>query len=171
MGVKFPGKKFYVTLEWPPIASDMADRLRKITDFNNVFEFTVNIITSLQCLDITEFIVGSEATGKREHVDGGQRYIIVPSPGDVIEQDGYVMSWEIFTCDAGAIHLMVSVGFCLRFLSNPVCVGNSLLLLLSASLIRVRHIRFSISSCSYLLHPPSLQPLPCLLSPHPYTSF
>ena len=45
-------------------------------------------------------------------------------------------------------------------------------LLLSAFPIRGRHSRFSISSCSYLLyHPPSLQPQPCPLSPHPLNSF
>ena len=44
-------------------------------------------------------------------------------------------------------------------------------LLLSASPIRSRHSGFSISMCSYLLHATlSLQPLPCPLSPHPYTS-
>ena len=43
-----------------------------------------------------------------------------------------------------------------------------LLLLLSAFHIWVRHSGFSISSCSYRLHPPpSLQPQPCHLSPHP----
>ena len=34
--------------------------------------------------------------------------------------------------------------------------------------IRIRHSGFSISSCSYLMYPPpSLQPQPCPLSPHP----
>ena len=38
--------------------------------------------------------------------------------------------------------------------------------------IRGRHSGFSFSSCFYQLYlPPSLQPQPCPLSPHPYTSF
>ena len=43
-----------------------------------------------------------------------------------------------------------------------------LLLLLSAFPIRGRHSGFSFSSCFYQLYlPPSLQPQPCPLSPHP----
>ena len=38
--------------------------------------------------------------------------------------------------------------------------------------IRGRNCEFSVSVCSYLLHPPpSLQPLPCPLSPHQYIFF
>ena len=62
---------------------------------------------SLQCLTIAEFISGCETRDDREHVDGGQRYIIVPSPSDVIERDGYIVSWEIVTSDAGRVFLMV----------------------------------------------------------------
>ena len=47
-----------------------------------------------------------------------------------------------------------------------------LLLLLSAFLIMGRHSGFSFSSCFYQLYLPlSVQPQPCPLSPHPYTSF
>ena len=46
--------------------------------------------------------------------------------------------------------------------------NTSLLLLLSAFPIRGRHSGFSFSSFSYQLYPPpSLQPQPCPLSPHP----
>ena len=56
---------------------------------------------------MTEFIAGKEASANREHIDRSERYVIVPSPGDVIEQDGYIVSWELFTCDAGIVYLLV----------------------------------------------------------------
>ena len=43
---------------------------------------------------------------------------------------------------------------------------------LLASSVKVRHSGLPISICAYILHlPPSLQPLPCPLSSHPWTSF
>ena len=56
---------------------------------------------------MTEFVAGKEASANRQHIDRSDRYIIIPSPGEVIEQEGYIVSWELFTCDAGIVHLLV----------------------------------------------------------------